>query len=236
MAWWDDKPSSRELARRNSELIKPDKDIEDLKEAFHKTLDALPGAISDVRGARQKDQSDFHSRYLHASAEEKRVELKRLRRELERRNSGDSSREIIDVVKAGIEIYLQGRATGGQFGDVPQSIETLIKRLTKEELKQRIDFLEEHINSRPTGHREHEAQLAQYRSRRFVDAEAELFEQLEHRSITRVEAQKLYKKRRLAIQREESLDPEERENELEHIEKDFKAWMKKHHFSIFEDD
>ena len=74
------------------------------------------------------------------------------------------------------------------------------------------------------------------KSRRRVDIADNLFEQLEIPSITRVEGQKLYDRRRLEVLSDKALSPSAKAEELTRIEKDFRDWLKKHNFSIFEDD
>ncbi len=74
------------------------------------------------------------------------------------------------------------------------------------------------------------------KSRRKVDVADNLFEQLEIPSITRVEGQKLYDRRRLEILSDKALSPDAKAEELKRIEKDCRDWLQKHNFSIFEEE
>jgi hypothetical protein len=221
MGWLE----QRKLKQQREEERKERQSAE-LKEAWRGVREALPGALREFHETFDNARQEFYGR--NWSAEEARRELGKIRRALQHKDdlfggaegtAGNALRELI-------------------HGFVVRSPESGYTVLPKAELESMADFLEHRITAtkKMTEQSEHDAKAAQYKSRRLVDAQISFYEDVGHKSLSRVEGLKLHKKRRLEILGDESLSPDEKGDELEREERDFRRWLKKHGFSVFEDE
>jgi hypothetical protein len=207
MGYWDDFKKRR---------ISDGDEEREVGEVLEERFGALRASIAECR-------EKFYCKDW--SREEASLELARIRHALQHRENLSQSRTFL----GGALDILQGLAAKSH--DVGYLV-----GFPRTELEQMAGFLERRLAAPAIGSGDHKEKLMRHISVRLADIEADLFEQIERPSITRTEGQKLYKNRRLAIQRDETLSPDDKEDELERLETDFRRWLRKHGFSIFEDD
>lgn len=246
MGFLEERRRKKELQRLEDERIRQNWENakQDLKKEFGRFVGGIPDAIQQARHEARQEEEGFYSFHATSTPSEKRVTLKAIRRELQRRQSPDEvAADLIGSIVGGFfegaaENYSKSNRGESEMASALPYLARPLTRISDEHLHQRADFLEEQLSNPPKQLESnvHEERFREKKARRLVDAADDLFEQLERPSITRIEARKLYKRRRLDIQRDASLSPEDREDELEHLEKDFKRWLKSRGLSVFDED
>lgn len=245
MGFLEERRRKKELQRLEDERIRQnwENSKQEIKKEWGRFVDGIPDAVQHARHEARRDEEDFYAFHATSTPSEKRVTLKAIRRELQRRQSDEGAADLIGGIVGSFlegiaENYPKSRRGESEMASALPYLARPLIRITDEHLHQRADFLEEQLSNPPKqlDSDVHEEKFQQKKARRLLDAADDLFEQLERPSITRVEAKKLYKRRRLDIQRDESLGPQDKEDELEHLEKDFKRWLKSRGLSVFDED
>jgi hypothetical protein len=158
MAWNDDDDEAAQEGKREP------LDLEG--KGFWEGLAVLGGRLADAHG---QEQSAFYVRHRQSTSEEKRLELKKLQREVQRRKQKSSS--DLDAAAGAAAQFLKSLRAA-----IDHNSEALDYTVVpEEELLRRIDFLEERLKSPEKAPEDHQLEAAREnrrRDRRYDAAEA----------------------------------------------------------------
>lgn len=157
MGFLDERRRKKELERRRQEQAEEERrrSREVLKQEWGKLVDSIPGAIQEVRDKRRQEEDDFYAFHATSTPSEKRLTLKAIHRELQRRQSPDQSaadligKFLLGVLEGGAENYPKSRQGESEMADALPYIGRVLTRISDEKLHQRADFLEEQLSNPP---------------------------------------------------------------------------------------